>query len=37
MEGLTGNISFSEEGRRQDFSLDVVEMTVDGETLKVRH
>ena len=36
IQGLTGNISFNDEGRRIDFSLDVVEMTVSSKTVKVR-
>lgn len=35
MEGLTGNISFTDEGKRKDYSLDVVEMTFSSETIKV--
>lgn len=35
MEGLTGNISFTDEGKRKDYSLDVVEMTFSSETVKV--
>lgn len=36
MEGLTGNISFDEEGKRRNYSLDVVEMTIYSETVTVR-
>ena len=35
IEGLTGNISFKNEGKRSDYLLDVVEMTVNSETVKV--
>ncbi|MPC77588.1 hypothetical protein E2C01_072045 [Portunus trituberculatus] len=34
MEGLTGNISFTDEGKRRDYSVDVVEMTYNSETIK---
>ncbi|XP_014208745.1 glutamate receptor 1 [Copidosoma floridanum] len=33
--GLTGQIKFSEEGRRQNYTLDVVEMTVNSAPVKV--
>ncbi|CAH1647575.1 unnamed protein product [Spodoptera littoralis] len=35
IEGLTGNISFNEEGHRHNFTLHVVEMTVQSAMLKV--
>ncbi|XP_045107939.1 glutamate receptor 1-like isoform X2 [Portunus trituberculatus] len=35
MEGLTGNISFTDEGKRRDYSVDVVEMTYNSETIKI--
>lgn len=35
MQGLTGNISFDKDGRRQDFTLDVVEITAKSETIRV--
>ncbi|KOB72773.1 Ionotropic glutamate receptor, partial [Operophtera brumata] len=35
IEGLTGNISFNEEGHRRNFTLHVVEMTVQSAMLKV--
>ncbi|KAI5647011.1 receptor family ligand binding region domain-containing protein [Phthorimaea operculella] len=35
IEGLTGNISFNEEGHRHNFSLQVVEMTVQSAMLQV--
>ncbi|XP_076056317.1 glutamate receptor 1-like [Oratosquilla oratoria] len=35
IEGLTGNISFTEKGKRQHFSIDVVEMTYNSETVKI--
>ncbi|XP_028032188.1 glutamate receptor 1-like [Bombyx mandarina] len=35
IEGLTGNISFNEEGHRYNFTLNVVEMTVQSAMLKV--
>jgi len=34
-EGLTGNISFTEGGRRQGYSMDVVEMAQDSQLVKV--
>lgn len=33
--GLTGNISFDDRGYRQNFSIDVVEMTTNSEMVKV--
>ncbi|XP_053623557.1 glutamate receptor 1-like isoform X2 [Plodia interpunctella] len=35
IEGLTGNISFNDEGHRYNFTLQVVEMTVQSAMLKV--
>ncbi|XP_050512896.1 glutamate receptor 1 [Diabrotica virgifera virgifera] len=35
IEGLTGEIRFSEEGRRQNYTLHVVEMTVNSAMVKV--
>lgn len=35
-EGLTGNISFTDSGRRQGYSMDVVEMAHDSRVVKVR-
>ncbi|RVE46687.1 hypothetical protein evm_008650 [Chilo suppressalis] len=35
IEGLTGNISFNEEGHRHNFSLQVVEMSVQSAMLQV--
>lgn len=35
IEGLTGNISFNEEGHRCNFTLHVVEMTVQSAMMKV--
>nr|QZH55024.1 ionotropic glutamate receptor 1 [Achelura yunnanensis] len=35
IEGLTGNISFDEEGHRNNFTLHIVEMTVQSAMLKV--
>ncbi|XP_068232916.1 glutamate receptor 1-like isoform X2 [Palaemon carinicauda] len=35
IEGLTGSISFTEKGKRKDYSLDVVEMTFNSETVKI--
>lgn len=35
IEGLTGNISFNEEGHRHNFTIQVVEMTVQNSMLKV--
>ncbi|XP_022241845.1 glutamate receptor 1-like, partial [Limulus polyphemus] len=33
--GLTGNISFSEDGFRKNFTIDIVEMNVDSEMVKI--
>ncbi|CAH0577972.1 unnamed protein product [Chrysodeixis includens] len=35
IDGLTGNIRFNEEGLRKNFSLQVMELTVDGDIIKV--
>ncbi|XP_043243542.1 glutamate receptor 1-like isoform X2 [Amphibalanus amphitrite] len=35
IEGLTGNISFSHEGKRKDYTLDVVEMSANSRPVKV--
>ncbi|XP_068623671.1 glutamate receptor 1-like [Battus philenor] len=35
IEGLTGNISFNEEGHRYNFTLQVVEMTVESAMIQV--
>ncbi|CAL4075670.1 unnamed protein product, partial [Meganyctiphanes norvegica] len=35
IEGLTGNISFTDQGKRVGCSLDVVEMTYNSETVKI--
>lgn len=35
IEGLTGEIRFSEEGRRQNYTLNVVEMSVSSGVVKV--
>ena len=35
IEGLTGNISFSHEGKRKDYNLDVVEMSANSQPVKV--
>jgi len=35
LEGLTGEIRFSEQGRRQNYSLQVVEMTVNSAMVKI--
>ncbi|XP_045784619.1 glutamate receptor 1-like [Maniola jurtina] len=35
MEGITGHIRFTEEGHRRNFTLQVMEMTVTGEIVKV--
>jgi len=29
-EGLTGSVRFDEKGRRAEFTLDLIELTVDG-------
>jgi len=36
LEGLTGEIRFSEEGRRTNYTLHVMEMTVNSAMVKVR-
>lgn len=35
LEGLTGSIRFTEEGRRQNFTVDVMEMSVHSTKVKV--
>ncbi|XP_075991203.1 glutamate receptor 1-like [Anticarsia gemmatalis] len=35
IDGLTGNIRFNEEGHRKNFTLQVMELTVDGDMTKV--
>lgn len=35
-EGLTGDIRFAESGRRENYTLHVVEMTVNSAMVKVR-
>ena len=35
IEGLTGDIRFNEEGRRQNYTLHVMEMTVNSAMVKV--
>lgn len=35
LEGLTGEIRFSDDGRRQNYTLHVVEMTVNSAMVKV--
>jgi len=35
MEGLTGEINFDDLGRRENYTLDVIEMTVDSDVVKV--
>lgn len=35
IEGLTGDIRFNEDGRRQNYTLEVVEMTVNSGVVKV--
>lgn len=35
MEGITGEVRFSEDGRRQNYTLHVVEMTVNSAMVKV--
>lgn len=35
IEGLTGDIRFSEDGRRQNYTLNVVEMSVNNGVVKV--
>ncbi|UYV60186.1 GRIA2 [Cordylochernes scorpioides] len=34
-KGLTGNISFDENGNRLNFSIDIVEMTINSEMVKI--
>lgn len=35
LEGLTGQIHFNDDGRRQNYTLHVVEMTVNSAMVKV--
>jgi hypothetical protein len=35
LEGLTGSLRFGEDGRRENFTLSVVEMTVNSDIVKV--
>jgi len=35
MEGLTGHLKFGDHGRRENFTLNVVEMTVNSDIVKV--
>lgn len=35
IDGLTGVIRFDEEGHRRNFSLQVMEMTIEGDMMKV--
>lgn len=35
MEGLTGSVRFGDDGRRENFTLSVVEMTVSSDIVKV--
>lgn len=35
IEGLTGDVRFNDEGRRQNYTLQVVEMTVNSAMVKV--
>lgn len=35
IEGLTGDIRFNEDGRRQNYTLNIVEMTVNSAMVKV--
>ena len=37
MEGLSGHLRFGDEGRRENFTLNVVEMTVNSDIVKVTH
>ena len=36
LEGLTGALRFGEDGRRENFSLSVVEMTINSDIVKVK-
>lgn len=36
LEGLTGSLRFGEDGRRENFTLSVVEMTVNSDIVKVK-
>lgn len=37
VEGLTGEVRFNDDGRRQNYTLHVVEMTVNSAMVKVHH
>lgn len=37
IEGLTGEIRFNDDGRRQNYTLHVVEMTVNSAMVKVSY
>jgi len=37
MEGLTGNIGFDDLGRRENYTLSIMEMTVDSDVVKVSY
>lgn len=36
IEGLTGEVRFNDDGRRQNYTIHVVEMTVNSAMVKVR-
>ena len=36
IEGVTGDIRFTDDGRRRNYTLDVMEMTVHSAKVKVR-
>jgi len=36
MEGLTGHIMFNDDGKRYNYTLHVVQMTIDSTITKVR-
>ena len=36
LEGLSGSLKFGEDGRRENFTLSVVEMTINSDIVKVR-
>jgi len=36
MEGLTGHIMFNDDGKRYNYTLHVVQMTIDSTIAKVR-
>lgn len=37
MEGLTGDIRFTEDGRRHNYTIDVMEMTIHSSKVKVNN